>query len=148
MHRYLDRVEKKIENTSTGKFLFNKYFNLKDLYWTLVYVVSISILAGIGNAFPEIQSGKALFTFWQGLLNNLYFSIFINLFYARIINFLGNKKHLRFNGNLLWAIVMIFFVIWHYVIGTENPIATNVLPAIAAFILTNYQINALKNSKL
>lgn len=146
MDRYLGRLEKNIGNTKAGKILFNKYYNLKDFYWTLIYAVGISILAGIGNVFPEIQSGKVLFTFWQGFLNNLYFSIFINLFYARMINFLGNKKHLRFNGNLLWIVLTIMFLIWHYLIGTENPIETNILPAIAAFILTNYHITTLKKS--
>ena len=144
MHKYLDRLEKRIGDTSTGKFLFNKYYNLRDLYWTLIYAVGISILAGIGNAIPEIQSGKVLFTFWQGFVNNLYFSVFVNLFYARIMNFLGTKKHLRFNGNLLWVVLTVLFLIWHYSIGTENPISTNILPAFTALMLTNYHITTLK----
>lgn len=147
MHRYLDRLEKNIGNTKAGKILFNKYYNLKDFHWTILYTTAFGILAGLGNAFPEIQAGfaKSLYAFSQGFLNNTYLSIFINLFYARIVNFLSNKKHFRINANILWAITQPLFLLWHMFIGTENPIATFIPLAILAFILTNYQVSAVKN---
>ena len=150
MHKYLDRWEKKIEGTPSGKFFFNKYYNIKDLYWTILYTTTFGVLAGFGNAFPELNSGLAniLYAFAQGFLNNTYLSIFINIFYARVINFWSNKKHLRLYGNILCAIVQVMFYIWHSTLGTENPFQAILLPAIAAFLLTNYHINTLKNSKI
>ena len=65
MHNYLDKLEKQIGNTIIGKNLFNKYYNVKDLYWAIVYTIAFSVLAGVGNTFPEIHSGfrNVLFLF-------------------------------------------------------------------------------------
>jgi len=146
MYKYLGSLEKKIGNESLRKFLFNKYYSIKDLYWTVLYTTAFGILAGFGNAFPELNSGlaKALYAFAQGFLNNTYLAIFINIFYARIINFLSNKEYFRYYGNILWAFVQLSFLGWHYFIGTGNPIQTMILPALLAFLLTNYHISKVR----
>src|SRR3989338_783036 len=146
MHMYLDRLKKRVGNTPFGKLLFNRYYSIKDLYWTVLYTTAFGILAGFGNAFPELNSGlaKVLYAFAQGFLNNTYLAIFINIFYARIINFLSNKEYFRYYGNILWAFVQLSFLGWHYFIGTGNPIQTMILPALLAFLLTNYHISKVR----
>src|SRR3989338_1999980 len=146
MYKYLGSLEKKIGNESLRKFLFNKYYSIKDLYWTVLYTTAFGILAGFGNAFPELNSGlaTALSAFAQGFLNNTYLAIFINIFYARIINFLSNKEYFRYYGNILWAFVQLSFLGWHYFIGTQNPVQTMILPALLAFLLTNYHISKVR----
>ena|SRR3989344_6680066 len=150
MHRYLDKLEKRISGFPSGKFLFNRYYNIKDLYWAILYTTVFGVLAGIGNAFPELHSGLAngLYAFAQGFLNNTYLSIFINIVFAKIINLLSKSKNIRIYGNLFTAFMQFLFLAWHYFIGTQNPIAAISLQAVLAFILTNYQINAVKNSKI
>lgn len=151
MHKYLDELEKKIGKTPSGKFLFNKYYSIKDLYWAVLYTTAFGILAGLGNVFPELQANlsKILYVFAQGFLNNTYLAFFINIFYARIINFLSNKKYLKLYGNILWALVQLMFYTWHSMLGTENPFQAVLLPAIAALLITNYHINSIKiNSKI
>ena len=150
MHKYLDRWEKKIEGTPSGKFFFNKYYSIKDLYWTILYTTTFGVLAGFGNAFPELNSGLAniLYAFAQGFLNNTYLSIFINMVFAKIINLLSKSKNIRIYGNIFTAFMQLLFLTWHYFIGTQNPLATISLQAVLAFILANYQINSVKNSKI
>ena len=145
MHDYLDKLENKISNERIGGILFNKYYSLRDLYWTIFYAVSISLLAGIGNGISEINSGinRVIYFTFQGFVNNFYLSFFVNIFYPKIVNRLSYGKHLRRNGNIFWAIVAGLFVAWHYLIGTENPVQTNILPNLAALIITNYHINVL-----
>jgi hypothetical protein len=147
MHTQLDKLENKIRHIKIGGFLFNKYYNIKDLYWALFYVTTLSALAGFGNAFPGLHSSitNIFILFGQGFLNNIYLSLFVNLFYVKIVNKLSDGKHFRRNGNILWSIVMIVFVGWHYFIGTENPIQANILPGILSLILTNYHINTIVN---
>ncbi len=146
MHKYLDRLEKRAGNTASGRFLFNRYYNIKDFYWTILYTTAFGILAGFGNAFPGLQSSLAdiLYAFAQGFLNNTYLAIVINIFYARIINFLSKKEYFRYYGNTLWAFVQLSFLAWHYFIGTENPVETMILPALLAFLLTNYHISKVR----
>src|SRR3989338_604088 len=146
IYKYLNSLEKKISNEPLRKFLFNKYYSIKDLYLAVLYTTAFGILAGLGNAFPELQAGlsKTLYAFAQGFLNNTYLAVFINIFYARIINFLGNKKYFRYYGNILWAFVQLSFLGWHYFIGTENPVETMILPALLAFLLTNYHISKVR----
>lgn len=143
MYKYLGSLEKKIGNESLRKFLFNKYYGIKDWYWAILYTTAFGILAGLGNAVPELQASlsKVLYAFAQGFLNNTYLAIFINIFYARIINALSNKEYFRYYGNILWAFVQLSFLGWHYFIGTENPAQTMILPALLAFLLTNYHIS-------
>lgn len=150
MHKYLDILESRIGSNKFGKFLFNNYYNLRDLYWGLFYAVSLSLLAGFGNALPELNTNilNMLYLVFQGFLNNLYLSLFVNIFYAKLINKFSYGSHLRRNGNILWGAVLLMFISWHYIIGTENPIQANIMPGIASLILTNYQINAVKNSKI
>jgi hypothetical protein len=145
MHNYLDKLESRIGSTKAGKILFNKHYGLKDLYWTLFYAVSISLLAGIGNGISELGSGvnSAAYFVVQGFINNLYFSFFVNIFYAKIVDRLSHGRHFRRNGNILWAIVAVLSVTWHYIMGTENPIQTNILPNLTALIVTNHHINVL-----
>ena len=143
IYKYLNSLEKKISNEPLRKFLFNKYYSIKDLYLAVLYTTAFGILAGLGNAFPELQAGlsKTLYAFAQGFLNNTYLAVFINIFYARIINVLINKEYFRYYGNILWAFVQLSFLGWHYFIGTENPAQTMILPALLAFLLTNYHIS-------
>ena len=150
MDRYLDRMEKRIGNAPSGKIIFNKYYSIKDLYWTVLYTTAFGILAGFGNAFPDLNLGFAivLYAFAQGFLNNTYLSIFINIVYAKAINLMNKSENIRMYGNLFCGFTLFLFLLWHYFIGTQNPIATISLQAILAFILTNYQINSLKNSKI
>ena len=150
MDRYLDRLEKGIGNTPSGKIIFNRYFSIKDLYWAILYTTAFGLLAGIGNSFADFSLGLgiALYAFAQGFLNNTYLSLFVNIVYAKIINLIKKSKYFRFYGNLICAFVQLLFLAWHYFIGTQNPIATISLQAVLAFILTNYQINSLKNSKI
>ncbi|MBI2134464.1 hypothetical protein HYU09_00605 [Candidatus Woesearchaeota archaeon] len=150
MHKYLDQLENKIENMKLRGFLFNRYYNIRDLYWAVLYTAAFGLLAGIGNALPELQSGLAdiLYAFAQGFLNNTYLSIFISIVFAKIINLLNKSKNIRIYGNLVAFFTQLLFLAWHYFIGTQNPIAAISLQAILAFILTNYQITAVKNSKI
>jgi len=149
MHNYLDRLEKQIGNRKIGKILFNKYYGIKNLYWTLFYAVSLSSLAGIGNAFSASGLNDFLLLFIQGFINTMYLSIFVNIFYAKIVERLSNSGHFRRNGNILWAIVNLLFIAWHIILGTENPLQANIMPGIASLILTNYHINILlRNSKI
>ena len=151
MHKYTDKLENDIGGRKTGKFIFNKYYNLRDLYWTLYYSVSLSLLAGLGNAFLDEGNGGFGSLFLHGFLNNFYLSFFLNIFYARIINKLSKGGNFRWNGNILAVTVVVLFIVWHYFIGTENPMQTNILPGIVSLILTNHHISALlrkKNSKL
>jgi len=153
MHKYLDKLENNINNKKIKNILFNKYYNLKDLYWTLVYSVSLSALAGLGNTFIEPKSNLSLtlFLFLQGFINNFYLSLIISTFYARLINGLVKLKNLRINGNIAWAVTQIMFFIWHSILGTKNPLNAIILPAVAALILTNFHINTIlkqKNSKI
>jgi len=145
MHKYLERLEKRIEYTKFGKILFNKYYDLKDLYWAILYTIAFSVLAGVGNAFPEINSGirNVIFLFVQGFVNNTYLAIIVNLFFTKIINSLKNMKYFRLFGNFFTAIVEFGFLIWHFFIGTENPLQTMTLIVILAFILVNYHISAV-----
>ena len=147
MHNYLDKLENKTGKAKIGKILFNKYYSIKNLYWTLFYTVSLSFLVGLGNAIPALGSEKMLPLVYQGFINNIPFSIFINLFYAKIIDKISNLGHLRRDGNILWAIVLVLFVLWHFIIGTENPIQANIMPGIVSLILTNYNINTLLRKK-
>jgi hypothetical protein len=143
MHNYLGRLENKISNTNVGKIIFNKYYNVLDLYWTLFYAISISILAGIGNSIVDLNSGNIFYLLSQGFINNIYLSLLINIFYPKIISKLSDMPNLRRNGNLFWAFIFALFVAWHYILGTENPILANIPPNLAALILTNYQISIL-----
>jgi len=148
MHN-LDNLENKIRDTHIGKLLFNKYYNIRNLSWTLFYAISISLLAGIGNSISELNSGinNVFFLSLQGFVNNLYLSFFVNIFYPRIVEWLSHRSHMRRNGNILWAIIFALFVVWHFIIGTENPIQTNIIPNLAALIITNYHINILNREK-
>jgi hypothetical protein len=147
MHNYLAQLEIKFSNTTVGKFIFNKYYGLLDLYWTLFYAISISILAGIGNSMADLNSGNMFFLISQGFLNNIFLSLLINIFYPKIISKLSDMPNLRRNGNLFWAFIFALFVAWHYILGTENPIQANIPPNLAALILTNYQISILIRKK-
>lgn len=151
MHKYIDNLENKIKSTNIGNILFNKYYSLRDLYWTFYYAVSLSLLAGLGNAFFDTSDGSFSYLLFQGFLNNFYLSFFINVFYSKIIFKLSKGSNLRRNGNLLAAIVLVAFIVWHYILGTDNPIQANILPGITSFILTNYHISVLLkkgNSKI
>lgn len=152
MQKYIDILENKIGNKKIGKFLFNKYYNIRNLYWTLFYAVTLSALAGLGNAFSELGSGASniLSLFFQGFINNMYLSFFLNIFYAKIVDKLGKRKHFRRNGFILWGVVAVIFVLWHYNIGAENPLQSNIAPAIVSFILTLHHINVIikNNSKI
>lgn len=151
MHKYIDKLENKIKDTSAGNILFNKYYSLRDLYWTFYYAASLSLLAGFGNAFLDKGAGDFANLFLHGFLNNLYLSFFLNIAYSKIVNRLSKLGHFRRNGNILAVIVAALFITWHYFMGTENPIKANILPGIVSIILTNHHISALlekKNSKL
>ena len=152
MHKYFDNLETKIGNKKFGKFLFNKYYNIKNLYWTLFYSISLSTLTGFGNAFPGLDLGisNILNLFIHGFINNMYLSFFLNIFYAKIVDRLSNGNHFRRNGYILWGIVVIIFFIWHNIIGTENLFQSNIAPAIISFILTRHHINVIlrKNRKI
>ena len=147
MHKYIDKLENKIKVTNIGKILLNKYYNLRDLYWTLYYSISLSLLAGFGNAFLDEGTGDFANLFLHGFLNNFYLSFFLNIFYSKIVNRLSKLDHFRRNGNILAVIVVGLFITWHYLIGTENPIRANILPGIVSIILTNYHISALLEKK-
>ena len=90
MYKYLVKLESKIGKKRIGKILFNDYYDLKDLYWTLVYTAAFGILAGIGNAIPGFGLGFhfVIFLFVQGFLNNTYLSLIINIIYAKIVDFI------------------------------------------------------------
>jgi hypothetical protein len=143
MHNYLASLENKISNTTVRKIIFNRYYNVLDLYWTLFYAISISILAGIGNSIVDLHSENIFYLLSQGFVNNIYLSLLINIFYPKIISKLSDLPNLRRNGNLFWAFIFALFVVWHYILGTENPILANIPPNLTALILTNYQISIL-----
>src|SRR3989338_3505087 len=143
MHNYLDKLENQTKGSNIGKILFNKYYNLRDLYWTFYYAVSLSLLAGFGNAFLDDSNGNFAGLLLHGFLNNFYLSFFLNIFYSKLINRLSKLDHFRRNGNILAVIVMFLFISWHYILGTENPVKANILPGIVSIILTNYHIRAL-----
>jgi len=147
MHNYLDRLENKISNNKIQKFLFNKYYDIKDLYWTIFYTITFGALAGVGNAFLERGFENITNAFVQAFINNTYLAVFVNIIQTRLIAFLSTTGHFRLYGNIIAGTVQIGFVIWHIFIGTQNPIQTNILPAIMAFMLINYHINVL-NSKI
>jgi hypothetical protein len=143
MHNYLDKLENIIGNTKRGKLLFNKHYNLKDLYWTLFYGISLSSLAGIGNSYSASGLNNFLLLFMQGFVNAMYLSIFVNIFYVKIIDKFSNLDHFRRNGNILWFTVLLLFIAWHYILGTENPLQANIMPGIASLVLTNYHISSI-----
>jgi len=147
MHNYLDKLENKISNSIIQKFLFNKYYNIKDLYWTIFYTIAFGALAGVGNAFPERGLENITNAFVQAFINNTYLAFFVNIFQTRLINLLSTTKHFRLYGNIVGVTISLGFVIWHIFIGTQNPIQTNILPFILAFTLINYHISVL-NSKI
>lgn len=151
MYGYIGQLETRIKGTKTGKILFNRYYNLKDAYWTGYYAVSLSLLAGLGNAFLDTGNGSFANLLLHGFLNNFYLSFFLNIFYSKIINRLSKGSNFRRNGNVLAVVVGALFITWHYILGTENPIKANILPGIVSIILTNHHISALlqkSNSKL
>ncbi len=143
MHNYLDKLENQTKASNIGKLLFNKYYNLRDLYWTCYYAVSLSLLAGLGNAFFDNAVGNFSSLLLHGFLNNFYLSFFLNIFYSKFINRLSKLNHFRRNGNILAVSVVALFIAWHYALGTENPVKANILPGIVSIILTNYHISAL-----
>jgi len=151
MHKSLDKLENRIKGSNIGNILFNKYYGLRDLYWTCYYAVSLSLLAGFGNAFLDNGNGSFANLLLHGFLNNFYLSFFLNIFYSKIINRLSKGSDFRRNGNIMAVIVWALFIMWHYALGTENPVKANILPGIVSIILTNYHISTLlgdKNSKL
>ena len=148
MHKYLDNLENRVKGSNTGKILFNKYYSLRDLYWTFYYAVSLSLLAGFGNAFLGEGAGDFANLFLHGFLNNIYLSFFLNIIYSKIVNRLSKLGHFRRNGNILAVIVVGLFISWHYFVGTENPIQANILPGIVSIILTNYHISALLEKRI
>jgi len=145
MHNQIDKLENKIGNKKFGRFLFNKYYNIRDLYWSIIYTIAFSVLAGIGNTFPELHSGfeNVFNLFKQGFINNIYLAVIVNTFFTKIINSLRYQLYFRLIGNLFTVIVEIAFFIWHVIIGTENPLQTMTLIVILAFSLVNYHISAL-----
>ena len=147
MHNYIDKLENNVGNRKIGKFIFNKYYNLRDLCWTLYYAVSLSLLAGLGNAFLDKGAGSFGILLLHGFLNNFYLSFFLNIFYSKIINKFSKLDHFRRNGNILAITVVVLFITWHYFIGTENPIKANILPGIVSLILTNHHISTLLKQK-
>jgi len=144
MHNYLDTIENKIIDKKIGKILFNKYYNIKDLYWTIFYTIAFSLLAGIGNAFTERGFDNIISAFIQAFLNNAYLGFFVNIFQSRLIAYLSTTMHFRLYGNITAGTIQIGFIVWHTLIGTLNPLQTNVLPAIMAFSLINYHMSVLK----
>lgn len=144
MHNYLDKLENQIKGNNIGKIFFNRYYSLRDLYWTLYYAFSLSLLAGFGNVFFDKGTGNFSALLFHGFLNNFYLSFFINIFYSRVMNWLSKFNNLRRNGNILAFIIMILFITWHQIIGTENPVQANIMPGIASFLLTNHHISVLK----
>jgi len=145
MHNQIDNLENKFGNKKIGKILFNKYYNVKDLYWAIIYTLAFSTLAGIGNAFPDIHMGfrNLIYLFREGFINNVYLAIIVNTFFTKVINSLRNKKHFRLKSNLFTAWVEVGFLVWHYMIGTNNPLQTMSLIVILAFLLVNYHVSAL-----
>ncbi len=149
MPKYLDKLENKFENKKIGKILFNKYYNLRDFCWMFYYLIAFGALAGIGNSLSELNSGLKILLplFWQGFLNNSYLSILITIIFAKSVNLLSTKKHFRLNVNIFNAIIMVLFLLWHYIIGTENPLQAMVLPALLSLFLINHHVSAVKNKK-
>ena len=143
MHKYLDKLEKQLGTRRIGNFLFNRYYNLRDVCWTLYYAVSLSLLAGLGNAFLDKSGSSFASLLLHGFLNNFYLSFFLNIFYTRIINKLSKENNFRRSGNILAVTVVFLFIAWHYFIGTENPIQANIMPGIVSLILTNHHISTL-----
>jgi len=145
MHNQIDKLENKIGNKKLGRFLFNKYYNVKDLYWAIIYSIAFSVLAGIGNSFPELHSGfeNVFILFKQGFINNIYLAIIVNTFFTKVINSLRHKIHFRLMSNLFTALVEVGFLVWHIIIGTENPLQTMTLIVILAFLLVNYHVSAV-----
>ncbi len=143
MYEHIDKLENKIKGSNIRNILFNKCYGLRDLYWTLYYAVSLSLLAGLGNAFLDNSNGSFINLLLHGFLNNLYLSFFLNIFYSKLINRLSNGGNFRRNGNILAVVVGAVFIMWHYALGTENPVKANILPGIVSMLLTNHHISVL-----
>ena len=140
--KFLNYLQEKTKNTNLGRFLFNKYYNLIDFKWNLFYTFWFAVAAGIGNAVPGLNDGfsKIIFLFIQGFINNATLGIFINVFYGKTVTLLQKTKHPRINSNIFAGSFQIIFLVWHYAIGTENPLQTMIFPLIMAFIVTNYHV--------
>ena len=148
IYNYLDKLKQNIKNENIKKILFNKYYDIKDLYWNLLYTLGFGLAAGIGNAIPEAESLKNfILALGNGFLNNAKLGIFINLFFAKTVDLLGKTSYPRLYTNLFCAFVQALFLSWHYIIGTENPIQTMVLPILIGFVLVNYHVNTLKKNQ-
>ena len=122
------------------KFKYNKYFDLEDLIWFLIYTTTFSIIAGLSSYLGDIFSGNGssavfLLAFW----NHVKLSWFINLVYSRVVRWLLTLKRPFLAINILSIKINIYFLIGHFLLGSDNPLLIVFVNMIISLILTNVQ---------
>ena len=139
MYKYIISLKSKLNNKKLRNILYNSYFSLIDLYWNIYYTFWFGVFAGIGNAFHG-NANELISLFFQGFINNAYLSIFVNLFYAKFVGIMIKTNHPRLYSNTFGLAVQSAFLLWHYFIGTQNPLQTMVLPVVGGIVLVNYHV--------
>lgn len=122
------------------KIKYNKYFDLEDLIWFLIYTTTFSLIAGLSSYLGSINSGnQSQAIFILAMLNHLKLSWILNLIYSRVVRFLIKLKRPILAVNLFSIKVNLYFLIGHFWLGSENPVTIVIINLIISLILTNIQ---------
>ncbi len=128
--------------------LHNKYYNLNDLLWTIIYVFIFSSYAGFNNVLGSLvmKNASIASAFFVAFLNHAKIGILIGLFYARGIKYLCKYKHRRLYVFIFVTFTILAFLVWHIIEGTQNPLFVIIPHWIIALILANIQVSYIKKN--
>jgi len=116
--------------------------NYKAVYNSINYTIGFSSAAGLGNGLGNLQQENNFSDgFGQGYINHFQIAFFTGFAYTYALKHFRDSKHSRLYSNLFHAGISSGFLIWHYIIGTENPIQTILPPATFGFMMVNNNVS-------
>ena len=112
------------------------------LYYDLYYTIGYSSMAGLGNGLANLESGKSFSNgFGEAYVNNFPLGIAVNIVYPIAFKKFEKTKNYRLYANLFTVGVNLGFLAWHYVTGTDNPIATMVPNMAVGLAMANRHVS-------
>ncbi|MFC1732027.1 hypothetical protein ACFL6I_17050 [candidate division KSB1 bacterium] len=126
MAKLLDKIKKAYDTT----------------YRAVGYSISSSSIAGLGNGLASDYFKNG---FGEGFVNHFTLAFPLSCTYPVLFERMRDSKHYRLYANSYHIGITTVMCLFHYIVGTENPIETVAPIALISFPILNRHVSETKN---